>query len=481
MEERKIKKSINKLKTIIARNISDKNYDRALKNIYACASILYSVNYTFVDEDLENALIKIAGSFEVKTKETYSDDEIIFYDGFGLNDRGLAQIYLKALTKCYRVIYITEEKNKRNIPDILDIVNTHGEVVYLREKRLYDEIEELKRVIDIYTAKKFIFYSYPQDVVGVTCMNIYDGILDRYSINLTDHAFWLGAKAIDYNVEFRNYGASISRVYRKIADSKIIMLPYYPNINQNVEFQGLPFDVNGKKIIFSGGSLYKTFGDDNKYYYMVERILQENENAIFWYAGSGDASELNKLKNKYKERVFYTPERKDLYQVLKHCDLYLSTYPICGGLMFQYAAVANKVPITLKYDDISNDFLLNQTELNVEFDDLGLLLKEVKRMLSDEAYMSSRSAQIANAVITMEEFETKVENVFSKNIGDEIRYDNDINIDIKNEYVKNYTLKKLCGDITSQWTRDIVLHFPKESFLSVMLRIMRRVKRLIEK
>ena len=44
---------------------------------------------------------------------------------------------------------------------------------------------------------------------------------------------------------------------------------------------------------------------------------------------------------------------------LEKSYFYLSTYPICGGLMFQYAASAGKVPVTLKYDeDLTKGFLL---------------------------------------------------------------------------------------------------------------------------
>ena len=50
--------------------------------------------------------------------------------------------------------------------------------------------------------------------------------------------------------------------------------------------------------------------------------------------------EMKKIIKKYPNRAYLTPERSDLYQVLKHSVFYLSTYPLCGGLMYQYAAKA---------------------------------------------------------------------------------------------------------------------------------------------
>ena len=76
------------------------------------------------------------------------------------------------------------------------------------------------------------FYSLPDDVVGTTVMHFYDGYLMRYQINLTDHAFWLGSYCIDKCIDFRNYGAKISYEYRKIDSKKIVIIPFYPSINQ---------------------------------------------------------------------------------------------------------------------------------------------------------------------------------------------------------------------------------------------------------
>ena len=67
----------------------------------------------------------------------------------------------------------------------------------------------------------FVFYSTPEDVIGTTALYSYDGQFIRYQINLTDHAFWLGSQCFDKCIEFRSYGASISKEYREIQSSKI--------------------------------------------------------------------------------------------------------------------------------------------------------------------------------------------------------------------------------------------------------------------
>jgi hypothetical protein len=59
-----------------------------------------------------------------------------------------------------------------------------------------------------------------------------------------------------------------------------------------------------KKIIFSGGSLYKTLGGNNKYYSMIDSILKKYTNTIFLYAGTGDSTKINELMKKMARASF---------------------------------------------------------------------------------------------------------------------------------------------------------------------------------
>lgn len=96
------------------------------------------------------------------------------------------------------------------------------------------------------------FYSLPYDVAGILFMDLLKETRERFFINLTDHAFWLGKFCSDYYIDFRTYGTSISNNQRHIPQEKIRLLPYYPFINQSVKYTGLPFDLKNRKLIFSG-------------------------------------------------------------------------------------------------------------------------------------------------------------------------------------------------------------------------------------
>ena len=399
MDRERVTYLVSEFKKKIGLAIQKKRYSDALEMLYSCVSLLCYTNPYYVDEELEESVRTIAKAVFPKANASVNREEleqntILFYDGAGLDVRGLARIYLEALVQDFRVCYVTYADREPEIPGILQTVREHGgEVSFLRRERPLGMVKQLDAVLRECRAGKFIFYSYPHDVVGPVLMQAYEGVLTRYVVNLTDHAYWLGARAIDKCIEFRDYGASISSEYRGIPREKIVKLPFYPKIVPQ-EFQGFPFPVkDGQQVVFSGGALYKTFGEGNKYYEIVDYILASHSDVIFWYAGGGDDSELKKCMERYPGRVYHTPERPDLFQLLQHVSFYLSTYPICGGLMYQYAAAAGVEPVTLRRDDCNDGFLLHQDELHVIFDTMEELKQEIDRVLTDEVYRKARGSR----------------------------------------------------------------------------------------
>ena len=410
----KIEKLILKFKKAIDKEFSKKNYDTVFSLVSVSAYLLYQSNYKYVDNDLEQTVKKVAKELQLNILGDDNLDEgvVLFWDGFGFNDRGLCQIYLRALSKQKKVVYITYADRAEAIPDIHRILNeNNGECRYIDRniKTPLSMINQLNGYVKEFGPKHMFFYSWPDDVVATPLLYAYENRIIRYQINLTDHAFWLGAGCFDKYVNFREYGARVSVEYRSVPKEKNIVIPFYPVIDYEKEFQGYPFELkDGQKVIFSGGALYKTLGEGNKYYSIIDKILGKYEKVIFWYAGYGNDTELKKIISKYSGRVYYTAERSDLYQVLQHCYFYLSTYPMCGGLMFQYAAMAGKVPVTLKHSSISDDFLINQKKIDVEFDSVEDLYAEVDKLLMDEKYYKERSELMRQSVISPEIFNEEV-------------------------------------------------------------------------
>ena len=256
------------------------------------------------------------------------------------------------------------------------------------------------------------------------------------------------------------------------------MLPYYPIVNKEFDFEGYPFEINKQnfKIIFSGGSLYKTFGGKDKYYIIVDYILKKYDEVIFWYAGTGDRSKFDKLIKKYPGRIFITSERKDLYQVLKHSYFYLSTYPICGGLMFQYAAIAGRLPLTLKYDDGTDGFLINQDDLDIEFNNLEELKLKIHKIINDEEYLKQEEVKITKSVITAEQFEKNLLSLINNKKTDFILLYKEINNqNLLKEYVENMTYNKFCNIVAGHRKICVLKLFSKEFIYGICIKIKKKL------
>lgn len=386
------------------------NLPKAMAAIGVAADILYEYNQIYWDPQLEEMTAALSRKClrEPSPPEKSEVRRVLFYDGFGFDGRGLALVFLKGLIKAgFQVTYVTVGHARGKQPRLDEVLEGAGtQKIYLdtgRERK--PTLEALDRAFREVRPQVAFFYTLPYDVPGAMVFHRWEGACRRYLIDLTDHAYWLGKCAFDRCLSLRSLGASIAVHYRDIPREKIRMLPYYAPIDKSIPFEGFPFPEEDGPVIFSGGALYKTLGDPQlEYYQMVRSLLKDHPDARFLYAGTGDDSQLKVLEGEFPGRVFHIPERKDLYQVLRHCTLYLNTYPMFGGMMMNYAALAGRPPLTLKHDHDADGLLFDQDKLNLEFDTPDQLLAEAHRLLTDPEYRTRREAEMQGCVITEERF-----------------------------------------------------------------------------
>ena len=419
ISKEKVLKDYNSLKQIAYKYLNANNYEKALRTVFVACGFMYTYSQIYYDNELEDMMECIAQKVGVQPDIAYKDEKsILFYDGFGNDRRGLAVIYLQALRQLgYNIIYVTYESYQATIGQIKNIVESSN-IYYIKNANMVEQIAELNKLINKTNVSKAMLYMCPDDVVGVAVFSQYKGVIERFLINLTDHAFWLGKSVLDFIIEFRHYGALLSYQERKISKEKIFCLPFYPNIVE-CEFRGLPFELAGKKMIFSGGALYKTYGMNNLYYIMVEEIIKMDDSILFYYVGEGDSTEINKLIKKYPERVYYGKERTDFYEVIKRCYFYLSTYPYFGGLMTQYAIAAGKLPITLASEEIIGGQTV-ETDDAWYFQDVNVLYEEIRKLITDTEYLKGQEERVGNSIVTQKQFEKNLGEILAHKMYDSI-------------------------------------------------------------
>ena len=85
---------VGKLKSAAYSEIKKNNYECSLKLISSCANILYHTNQYYTDKDLEILLKKISIKLNLQSFSVCDSEVVFFYDGFGIDNRGLAHIYV---------------------------------------------------------------------------------------------------------------------------------------------------------------------------------------------------------------------------------------------------------------------------------------------------------------------------------------------------------------------------------------------------
>lgn len=397
---------ISSLLTDFKKRIKKSRFALAAKYLKTACDILYTSGFQTFNKELEacNNLLSQKITYSFKKSILNCKKKILFFDSFGLSHRGLAYIYINGLIKSgFDFAYVTYKENKSNASDLIELVNNskNGQVFLIRENYSRYYLKKIQK--DIGPISDFLFYITPNDCFSFVVSSLF--LCKRTLINLTDHAFWLGASSIDYCLEFRSYGYYISMEKRFIPKEKLIILPYYPEMKQYA-FEGYPYEkMNKNNTVFSGGSIYKTIDAKLLYYKTITHLLTKHSNLFFWYAGAGDLSNFEELQRRFPNRIFITNERKDLLEIMKHCYLYLSTFPMIGGLMSQYAILGGIPPVSFIQHDISKGILLKEGEEALEFDNFDLYLQELDKLIENKKYYIQVTNSLSTLCIKPKEFE----------------------------------------------------------------------------
>ena len=449
-------KDFEKLKQFSYEAYKNDKLSMSIEYAKNAARLMYNFNFIYTDDKLEELIVLLSKKIFVNQEsivETY-EKRIVFYDYFSLDNRGLSEQYIKALVDLdFEILYITLQKDETKMANIKLLLekNKKNEIYLVHSKQNIEKIEEIREKIYNYKPRIIFNHTAPEDICGMVALENIGKNTERYLINLTDHAFWLGKSCSDYFIEFRSYGKNISKYYRKIDEKKSIILPYYPIQNENIEYKGLPFDFKNKKMIFSGGSLYKIYGSP-VFFLLVKYILNKYNDSIFLYLGNGDTRPLlNFIKeNKYEDRFFFLKERKDIDKIFKKCYFYLGTYPIVGGLMSQFAVMNKKIPVCYFDKEIPcnkiEELFINNENLKLTFSDLDEVKNEIDKLFVSKEYMEEKVKKICNIVITPSKFKEELNRLLTTKNTSFIYKDYLIDIDKfsaiyleqENKYLKQY-------------------------------------------
>ena len=393
------------------------NIKQSLKYIKAAGSWMYNFNVLYADAELDSLIKKISASLWSTIDLGDADENTIaVLDSFGWANRGLTQQYVRGLIKNgYKVIYILHALNLSASKSLLDEIKAYDNIeTVVFENNPAADIPTTGKIIDILKERKpskILVHLNVNDVVLLMAIANIKGA-DIYNINLTDHAFWLGAGLIEYNFEFRDYGEKVSLQKRGLDKSQIQRLPYFPIMPKKAKFEGFPDLPKDAIVVFTGGAEYKMLGGNDIFFKLMDTVLSIADNVYILVAGVHEKSVFSAkvAQMKHPDRVKIIGVRKDINEVFAHSDIYLGTYPYMGGLMSQYAA-HNKLPILAYTEKVyhgAETVVCHKSERwfsNTTIDDFKAYAKQ---LICDEDFRHEEGQKNYDVIIKEEDFYEKL-------------------------------------------------------------------------
>lgn len=388
-------KSLNKIKSVSERKIPEyvklNDFDRAIRWMSVRSNLLYELNRSLYDELIEDNLEKV---FVSKTNQSLSDNikptnRIVFVDSLSKDRRGLSNQYVNALIgNDMEFLYITENPSFKRT-GICQQILQYDKASYCivpSFRKSTDKVGFIYDKIIQYTPSKVLCHLLPWSITMLVALAALPKSIIKININITDHAFWAGLSVMDYNIEFRNYGKELSVQSRGFQELQEYVLPYYPYVDSS-PFEGFSgIETKDKVVLFFGGALYKIYGEDDFFLKLIAKVLKKHNNCVCICAGGGDSGHLlSFIKDEGLEQVWhFIGFRRDIYEVVRHCDILINTYPIGGGLMSQYAAICSKPVIAYAKAKAIEEVL--STSENVTFLTEKDFLDFIDLLISDKPF-----------------------------------------------------------------------------------------------
>lgn len=415
-----VRHSFDFLKQLAFKKYKVGEYATAWSVMQNAVSLIQEFNWEYTDDDLEQLLGQLSERWIPFIPQDYVGDanKVVVLDDWCTSYVLVLQYIDALITEGKEVLYITSkdvanDKYQSIIPRVSRHSNFSYRIVPSKTlpidkwcNQIYNDVisfAPLKIVAHISSCSQFLplIARLPQ---GLT----------TYRSNLDDQCFWLGRSVIDYCLEFRPFGATVSREKRKLREQQQLFVPFYP-INDGHSFQGFPQLPKDSVVLFSGGDFYKTLDPDFTYWNLVKRVLKDNSKAVLLFATkNGLRSQQDFLAsfiadNHLENQFFFIGFRPDINEVFAHSDIFLGTCPVCGSLMSQLAAINHK-PILQYYlpdtddDETEQALNYNNPNLQISFSDVDAFLAEATHLIQDPEYRKQKGEEAYHATIKPEQF-----------------------------------------------------------------------------
>ena len=373
---------------------------------------LYALNYAvynncgyYTSHFLENFFLEYAKKIKVDLSNIqYKKNTYLHVLTQGYNTGGhtrVAERWIKNAPKDENHSVVILKPNKENL-DLLqnNVEEKNGKLIYFDKN-----LSVKKRALDL--RKLAMEYEYVilhvdmDDPIAVVAFGVEEFKRPVLFYNHASHLFWIGKSVADLvlDIEFND---EVTRNKRKIDNAYFLGVPLNKISISKTEKQearkklNLPVD---KKIIVSSGHEMKYVAIcDDFYGDIIEKII-DKDTYCYIVGVNKDNIEWNKLKEKSKGRIIPVG-RVDYFDgyidYLKACDLYLDSYPFCGGVACIEAISCGVGVLSLKSIYPQFDYLIRTSAY---CDNKQDFIEKAKKMLYDKNFSDEILDEITKSLI----------------------------------------------------------------------------------
>lgn len=416
MTKEELQNMYDRMKRLSAESFKKKEYKQSLLCLRAAGYIAYTFGFRYCDDEIEHQLANLATKIQAKcVKKTNSRARrrCVLLDGLSEFRGGLTVHYLRAIKEAgWDVLYVSDQNlNQLHRKPLIKELKSNPRLQYTfvpRNRKNFSACQFMYDAIMDFAPDDIIIHIPPYDSYAATVCYALPQTVKKYMVNYTDHSFLLGTGCMDYSFEFRNKGASISKVFRHISESQMIILPYYAFSEDEKPYQGLPEICNNKVVIFSGGNYWKIIDEKDTFFVLAKQILEVCSDAVIVLAGKGSEVVVREAIKRQQpgERFVVLGWRQDIGELFNHCDIYLSTYPHPGGLMGQFAARAGKPILAYdpEYKKGTESLTCQIRQVDISIADLDNFINEAQRLVNDRDYRKRKGEALKTCVLSVDQF-----------------------------------------------------------------------------
>ncbi|UTW67122.1 hypothetical protein KFE94_03120 [bacterium SCSIO 12643] len=349
--EELVLKRFQKHKRAFLNQLEKNSFETALVHAnYACSlARRFPILEDFVDLEIEAGLLKLGNKVVNLSEKETEKKGILFFSSQTVDNGALTEQYLDYLIdRGEDYLYVTtdnqaSQRGKRILSKTKENVTIASEGVA--------QIKDLAGVIKDYNPSEIWIHLAPDHVEGYAALSLFKKMTGLYIVH-NSHSFWLGTDLVEKFTEFQMGGVYSSSRFRKIKESSLGLVPFYPigvgeQKSEESKWLYTPRVTDGKTIaLVSGNRLKILYPGAEGLLDALTQSLNSIPKLSIWIATIGGQEEIKEYfkKQELLDRVKFLGYQKDLDKVLEQVDCLIDTFPFGGGLMRQIA-IRNFKPV----------------------------------------------------------------------------------------------------------------------------------------